>query len=409
MWKASSPSPARRAWTPSIPATGSCPKTRPCRVPASRPESPLSAPAPNCWTCSAIRPPPAGLRQKAGIPVVPGTEDPVDGSAKTHIAAQRIGFPLIVKAAFGGGGRGMRVVDTPSDLESKFDEARARSGRRIRQRCGVSGALYPSRETRRGSDPRRPARQHPAPVRARLLRAAPPPEGGGSRAGRRARCRRSATRLADAAVALARTAGYYNAGTVEFLVDVDSGEWFFIEVNPRIQVEHTVTEMVTGIDIVRCQIQVAQGHSLHGRRSALPPQDEIPLHGYALQCRVTTEDPANNFMPGLRQDPHLSFARRLRHPAGRRLGLRRRGDHAVLRFAAGKVTAWGTTFPRCLPAHGPRAPRVPHPRREDQHPVPRKRRQPPEVPGRRARPRRSSTRTRSCSSSRRARIARPSC
>src|SRR6185437_14837739 len=97
--------------------------------------------------------------------------------------------------------------------------------------------------------------------------------------------------LAGAAVALCRAAGYYNAGTVEFLVDVDSGAWYFIEVNPRIQVEHTVTEMVTGIDIVRCQIQIAQGLSLHGPEIDLPAQDRIPLNGYALQCRLTTEDP----------------------------------------------------------------------------------------------------------------------
>src|SRR5204862_2853261 len=79
--------------------------------------------------------------------------------------------------------------------------------------------------------------------------------------------------------------------------DADSGEWYFIEVNPRIQVEHTVTEMVTGIDIVRCQIQVAQGLDLHGAEINLPAQDRIPLYGYALQCRITTEDPANNFVP----------------------------------------------------------------------------------------------------------------
>src|ERR1019366_8467927 len=90
--------------------------------------------------------------------------------------------------------------------------------------------------------------------------------------------------LADAAVTLARAAGYTNAGTVEFLVDSDTGEWFFFEVNPRIQVEHTVTEMVTGIDDVRCQIQIAQGKTLFGPEMNLPPQDQITVHGFALQC-----------------------------------------------------------------------------------------------------------------------------
>src|SRR5690606_12221888 len=77
----------------------------------------------------------------------------------------------------------------------------------------------------------------------------------------------------------------------------DTGEWFFIEVNPRVQVEHTVTEMVTGIDIVQSQILIAQGHSLHGERMNLPQQEDVPLNGFALQCRVTTEDPAQNFTP----------------------------------------------------------------------------------------------------------------
>ena len=103
--------------------------------------------------------------------------------------------------------------------------------------------------------------------------------------------------LAEAALKIAREAGYYNAGTVEFLVDADSGEFFFIEVNPRIQVEHTVTEMVTGIDLVRSQILVAQGCSLYEAPLSLPYQEQVPLSGYALQCRITTEDPANNFMP----------------------------------------------------------------------------------------------------------------
>src|SRR6185312_6768771 len=98
--------------------------------------------------------------------------------------------------------------------------------------------------------------------------------------------------LADAAVRLAKGSGYYNAGTVEFLVDADSGEWYFIEVNPRVQVEHTVTEEVTGIDIVRSQIQIAQGHHLHRDPMSLPPQDQISVNGFALQCRVTTEDPS---------------------------------------------------------------------------------------------------------------------
>src|SRR5581483_11447549 len=103
--------------------------------------------------------------------------------------------------------------------------------------------------------------------------------------------------LCDAAVRLTKEIGYNNAGTVEFLLDLDRDEWFFIEMNPRIQVEHTVTEVITGIDLVRSQILVANGAALHGRELDLPPQNEIPRNGYAVQCRITTEDPENKFTP----------------------------------------------------------------------------------------------------------------
>ena len=163
----------------------------------------------------------------------------------------------------------------------------------------------------------------------------------------RSDCRiRYANELADAAVALARTAGYYNAGTVEFLVDADTHEWFFIEVNPRIQVEHTVTEMITGIDIVRTQIQVAQGFALHGEEIGLPQQADMPRHGTALQCRVTTEDPANNFVPD------YGKIHTYRSPAG--FGIRLDGASAYNGSIISpyydsllvKVTAWGRNFPQ---------------------------------------------------------------
>ena len=103
--------------------------------------------------------------------------------------------------------------------------------------------------------------------------------------------------LCGAGVELANKIGYDNAGTVEFLLDQDTNEWFFIEMNPRIQVEHTVTEQITGIDIVRSQILVAMNHGLHGSKIGIPPQNEIPRNGCAVQCRVTTEDPEKGFTP----------------------------------------------------------------------------------------------------------------
>src|SRR3954464_6428699 len=103
--------------------------------------------------------------------------------------------------------------------------------------------------------------------------------------------------ICEAAKRLCATAGYRNAGTVEFLLDVDKNEFFFIEVNPRVQVEHTVTEVVTGIDIVKSQILVAQGHQLHEHPLNVPSQERIEPRGVAIQCRITTEDPENNFIP----------------------------------------------------------------------------------------------------------------
>jgi pyruvate carboxylase len=236
------------------------------------------------------------LARRAGIRVLPGTEEPVEDPKQAEKIAAEIGFPLIVKAAFGGGGRGMRVVDKPADFAALLEEARREAAAAF-----GNGAVFLERFVR-----------HARHIEVQIL---------GDRHGnvlhlyeRDCSVQRRHQKvvevapavgldpairreLADAAVALARAAGYYNAGTVEFLVDVDSRDWYFIEVNPRIQVEHTVTEMVTGIDLVRCQIQVAQGLSLHGDEMGLPAQEQVPLSGFALQCRITTEDPANGFVP----------------------------------------------------------------------------------------------------------------
>src|SRR5579885_1712790 len=114
--------------------------------------------------------------------------------------------------------------------------------------------------------------------------------------------------LCEAALRIARKARYCNAGTVEFLYDVDSGKWYFIEMNPRIQVEHTVTEMITGIDIVKSQIHIAEGRPLSSPAINLPGQDAVQMRGYAIQCRITTEDPANNFIPDYGRITHYRSA-----------------------------------------------------------------------------------------------------
>ena len=279
----------------------------------------------------------------AGIPVAPGTEEPVLHVKDAEKAAARIGFPLIIKAAFGGGGRGMRVVERESDFEGKLQEARREAAAAFGNEAVFLERFVPRARhvevqilgDRHGSILHLYERDCSVQRRHQKVVEVAPAVGldPGIRGA-----------LAQAAVALARAAGYYNAGTVEFLVDANSGAWYFIEVNPRIQVEHTVTEMVTGIDLVRCQIQVAQGLELHGAEMNLPRQDEIPLYGYALQCRITTEDPANSFVPDYGK---LST---YRSPAG--FGIRLDGGSAYSGAVITpyydsllvKTTAWGREF-----------------------------------------------------------------
>jgi pyruvate carboxylase len=285
------------------------------------------------------------LAQKAGIPVVPGTAEPVTRDQDAVAIAQKIGFPLIVKAAFGGGGRGMRVVPDASSLVSKLEEARQEAGAAF-----GNDAVFLERFVKRAKhiEVQILADRHgnvlhlyerDCSVQRRnqkVVEVAPAVHLASEiRAG-----------LTEAAVKLAKAAGYYNAATVEFLVDADSGEWFFIEVNPRVQVEHTVTEMVTGIDIVRAQIQIAQGLNLHGPEMNLPRQADVALHGFALQCRVTTEDPANGFVPD------YGKIHTYRSPAG--FGIRLDGASAYggavitpyYDSLLVKVTAWGREFPQ---------------------------------------------------------------
>ncbi|MFN7932843.1 MAG: pyruvate carboxylase [Bryobacteraceae bacterium] len=283
------------------------------------------------------------LAQRAGIPVVPGTDQPLNKVETAMARAGDIGFPLIVKAAFGGGGRGMRVVDKAQDLPARFEEARLEAGNAF-----GNDALFMERYIRRAKHIEvqilgdrhgnilhlyerdcSVQRRH-----QKVVEVAPA-------VGLKEKVRKA---LCEAAVALAREAGYYNAGTVEFLVDADTDEWFFIEVNPRIQVEHTVTEMVTGIDIVRAQIQVAQGLRLDSPQMALPSQSEMRLNGFALQCRVTTEDPANNFIPD------YGRIHTYRSPAG--FGIRLDGASAYggavitpyYDSLLVKMTSWGPQF-----------------------------------------------------------------
>ena len=232
------------------------------------------------------------LAIKCKVPVVPGTEGPVEKFEDVKAFTDEYGFPIIIKAAFGGGGRGMRVVREQSSLKDSFEratsEAKAAFGngtvfverfldkpKHIEvQLLGDNRGNVVHLYERDCSVQRRhqkvvelaPAKNLPVEVRDEILRDA---------------------------VKLAKSVNYRNAGTAEFLVD-QQNRHYFIEINPRIQVEHTITEEITGIDIVAAQIQIAAGSSLEQLGLT---QDRISIRGFAIQCRITTEDPAKGFAP----------------------------------------------------------------------------------------------------------------
>ncbi|MFN7811280.1 MAG: pyruvate carboxylase, partial [Planctomycetia bacterium] len=236
------------------------------------------------------------LAAKAGVPILAGSPKPVASHADALEIARQLGWPVILKAAHGGGGRGMRVVRGEDELAVALESAQRESktafgsasvfvekfiprARHIEvQLLGdLHGGLVHLFE-RDCSVQRR---------HQKVVEMAPAPNLDA----------RTRAAICEAALAIGRTARYENAGTVEFLVDADTGKFFFIEVNPRIQVEHTVTEEITGIDIVRRQLLVAQGHRLSDPQIGLGDQAKIQLMGAAIQCRVTTEDPENRFLP----------------------------------------------------------------------------------------------------------------
>lgn len=227
--------------------------------------------------------------REAGIPVLPGSEKPLRDAGEARQCAEEIGFPVILKASMGGGGRGMRVVREAAGLEAAFEQARAEAGAAF-----ASGDVYLEKFIDRprhiefqvlgdqfgdvislGERECSIQRRH-----QKLLEEAP---ANGFDDGRRAR-------MGDLLAKALGTLGYSNAGTVEFLMDED-GELHFIELNARVQVEHPVTEAVTGIDIVRSQLLLADGQPL---RQVVP--SPVRIEGHAIECRVNAEDP-KTFMP----------------------------------------------------------------------------------------------------------------
>ncbi|XP_034475724.1 pyruvate carboxylase, mitochondrial-like isoform X2 [Drosophila innubila] len=229
---------------------------------------------------------------EAGVPIVPGTDGPVTSKEEALSFCQKHGLPVIFKAAYGGGGRGMRVVRKMEEVEESFQRASSEA-----KAAFGNGAMFIEKFIER-----------PRHIEVQLL---------GDKAGnvvhlfeRDCSVQRRhqkvveiapaprlpieiRDKMTEAAVRLARHVGYENAGTVEFLCD-ESGNFYFIEVNARLQVEHTVTEEITGIDLVQSQIRIAEGMTLNELGLT---QEKIVPRGFAIQCRVTTEDPANDFQP----------------------------------------------------------------------------------------------------------------
>jgi len=278
---------------------------------------------------------------KAGVPVIPATEVLGDDMDAIRAMAEAVGYPLMLKASHGGGGRGMRAVTKAEELETLVREGRREAEaafgngegflEKMIQRArhvevqllgDTYGNLYHlyERDCTVQRRNQKVVERAPAPYLTDAQRA----------------------EVCELALKIGRAVGYQNAGTVEFLMDMDSDAFYFIEVNPRVQVEHTVTEEVTGIDIVKAQILVAEGATL-AEATGTPTQADVTLSGHALQCRITTEDPLNNFIP--------DYGRLTAYRSATGMGIRLDGGTA---YAGGvitryydsllvKVTAWAPT------------------------------------------------------------------
>ncbi|NUB43791.1 pyruvate carboxylase [Fertoebacter nigrum] len=278
---------------------------------------------------------------EAGVPVIPATEVLGDDMDEVKRQAAEVGYPLMLKASWGGGGRGMRPINNPEELPEKVREGRREAeaafgngegylekmilrARHVEvqilgDKMGEIYHLY-ERDCTVQRRNQKVVERAPAPYLTDAQRA----------------------EVCDLGRRICAHVGYECAGTVEFLMDMDDEKFYFIEVNPRVQVEHTVTEEVTGIDIVQAQIRIAEGKSL-AEATGVASQDEVRLSGHAVQCRVTTEDPQNNFIP--------DYGRLTAYRSATGMGIRLDGGTA---YAGGvitryydsllvKVTAWAQT------------------------------------------------------------------
>jgi len=279
----------------------------------------------------------------AGTPVMPATGPLPEQPDEIRRLAGEISLPVMLKASWGGGGRGMRIIEREDDLINQVQ-----AGRREAENAFGNGEVYLEKLVPRARhvEVQLLGDSHGNVVHLwerdcsvqrrnqKVVERAPAPYLSDARR----------TELCEAALKLAQQAGYVNAGTAEFLMDVDTGAFYFIEVNPRIQVEHTVTEEVTGIDIVKAQIRIAEGARIGDvKDSGVPEQKQIALNGHAMQCRITTEDPENNFVP--------DYGRITAYRGATGFGIRLDGGTAysgavITRYYDSlleKVTAWAPT------------------------------------------------------------------
>ena len=283
------------------------------------------------------------IAKACNVPTIPGSEQPLKSGEEALEKAVSYGFPIILKAAGGGGGRGMRRCDKPEEVIPAFNLVKSEAKKAFgNEDIFIEKYLVEPKHIevqilgdKHGNVVHLFERDCSLQRRyQKVVEFAPAfsvPEA-------------TRQKLYEDAVKVAKHVGYVSAGTVEFLVDKD-GNHYFIEMNPRIQVEHTVTEMVTGIDLVRAQILIAEGHPLSTPEIGIPSQEAVHLNGYALQCRVTTEDPANNFAP----DTGKITAYR---SAGG-FGIRLDGGNAYTGAVISpyydsllvKITTWDNTFP----------------------------------------------------------------
>ncbi len=282
------------------------------------------------------------LAMEVGVPVVPATDPLPDDMEAVKALAAEIGYPLMLKASWGGGGRGMRVIRSEADLAREVNE-----GKREAKAAFGKDEVYLEKlvERARHIEVQVLGDTHGNVVHLferdcsiqrrnqKVVERAPAPYLDEARR----------QELCGYALRIARETGYVGAGTVEFLMDADSGNVYFIEVNPRIQVEHTVTEEVTGIDIVKAQIHLLDGAAIGTPESGVPAQEAIRLNGHALQCRITTEDPEQNFIP--------DYGRITAYRGATGFGIRLDGGTAysgavITRYydpLLEKVTAWAPT------------------------------------------------------------------